>query len=103
MTQAVASRGSALTSAIGVVDAAARKSVRDALNALGITVTIEAEDVTSFVASVAGQPPLVAVVGSHLGGGGGLHAVHRISKEVPSCLVVLLAANPSEDEMLDAL
>jgi len=102
MTRADASRGSALTSAIGVVDAAARKSVNEALTALGITVTIEAEDVTSLLSSVAAQPPMVALVGTHLVGGG-MHAVHRMAKVAPDCLVVVLAANPTEEEMLDAL
>ena len=91
-----------LTSAIGVVDAGARQSVRDALAAFGITVTIEAEDVTSLLSAVAARPPMVVVVGSQLVGGG-MQAVHRLAKEAPTCLVVVLAANPSDDEMLDAL
>src|SRR3954452_353891 len=103
MTRTDASRHSDLTSAIGVVDVAARTSVKDALSALGISVTIEAEDVTSLLSTVVTRPPMVAVVGSQLPGGGGMHAVHRLSKEAPGCLVVLLAANPNEDEMLDAL
>src|SRR3954468_13671605 len=87
MTRTDASRHSELTSAIGVVDVAARTSVNDALSALGISVTIEAEDVTSLLSTVVARPPMVAVVGSQLPGGGGMHAVHRLSKEAPSCLV----------------
>src|SRR5882757_3427179 len=102
MTRVDASRDSALTSAIGVVDATARTAVNQALTALGIEVTIEAEDVTSLLASVVAQPPLVVIVGSHLFGGG-MHAVHRLSKEAPSCLVVVLATHPNDDEMFDAL
>jgi DNA-binding NarL/FixJ family response regulator len=102
MTRADASRDIARTSAIGVVDASARAAVRQSLTALGIAVTIEAEDVASLLASVVAEPPLVAVVGSQLFGGG-MHAVHRLSKEAPTCLVVVLAANPNDDEMFDAL
>src|SRR3954447_11417568 len=102
MTQAHASRGSALTSAVGVVDANARRSVNDALAALGITVTIEADDVDSLMSAVAAQPPLVVVVGSAIAGGG-MRAVHQLSKEAPTSLVVFLASNPTEDEMLDVL
>jgi len=91
-----------LTSAIGVVDAVARQSVNDALTTLGIAVTVEAEDVTSLLSSVLARPPMVAVVGSQIAGGT-MHAVHRLTKEVPSCLVVLLATSPNDAEMLDAL
>jgi len=102
MTRADASRGSALTSAVGVVDANARRSVNDALAALGITVTIEADGVDELVTAVAAAPPLVVVVGSAITGGG-MRAVHQLSKEAPTCLVVFLASTPTEDEMLDAL
>lgn len=102
MTQASGSDKHVLTAAVGVVDTDARKAVKDALSALGITVTIEAEDVTSLVASVGAQPPMVALVGTHLVGGG-MHAVHQLAKVAPDCVVVVLAANASEDEMLDAL
>jgi DNA-binding NarL/FixJ family response regulator len=91
-----------LTSAVSVVDPTARRAVREALTALGITVTIQAEDVDTLLAAVAAQPPMVVLVGSQITGGG-LHAVHRISREVPSCLTVLLAAEPTEDGMLAAL
>jgi DNA-binding NarL/FixJ family response regulator len=97
-----ASYDGALTSAISVVDPTARASVRSALTALGITVTIEAEDVTTLLAAVVAQPPMVALVGSHITGGG-MQAVHRLSKEAPSCLTVLVAADPTEEGMLDAL
>jgi DNA-binding NarL/FixJ family response regulator len=95
-------RDCALTLAIGVVDADAREAVTAAMTALGITVTIEADDVASLMTAVAAQPPLVVVVGSAIAGGG-MRAVHQLSKEAPTSLVVFLAANPTEDEMLDAL
>src|SRR4051794_22662059 len=91
-----------LTSAIGVVDPVARRSVNDALTGLGFAVTVEAEDVTSLLSSVLARPPMVAVVGSQIAGGA-MHAVHRLTKEVPGCLVVLLASSPNDVEMLDAL
>ena len=102
MTRADASRECVLTSAVGVANADARQAVNDALTALGITVTIEAEDVTSLVESIVAQPPMVALVGTQLFGGG-MHAVHQLAKVAPGCLVVVLAANPTEEEMLDAL
>src|SRR3954447_14837268 len=91
-----------LTSAIGVVDAVARQSVNDALTTLGIAVTVEAEDVTSLLSSVLARPPMVAVVGSQIASGA-MHAAHRLTKEFPGCLVVLLESSANGVEMLDAL
>src|SRR3954447_13512483 len=95
-------RDCALTLAIGVVDADAREAVNAAMRALGITVTIEADDVASLVTAVAAQPPLVVVVGSAIAGGG-MRAVHQLSKEAPTAPVVFLSSTRSEDEMLDVL
>ena len=103
MTQASPSYDGELTSAIGIFDPAARNAVREALAALDITVTIEAEDVATLVAATVANPPLLALVGSQIGGGGGMHAVHRLAREVPKCQVVLLAADPDEDAMIEAV
>jgi DNA-binding NarL/FixJ family response regulator len=102
MTPPAASYGSALTCAVGVVDPAARSAVRSALTTLGLSVTIEADDVSSLLAAAISAPPMVALVGSRLTGGG-MHALHQLRRDVPDCRVVLLAADPTEDEMFDAL
>jgi DNA-binding NarL/FixJ family response regulator len=97
-----ASYDDGLTSAIGIVDPAARAAVREALAALDIAVTIEAEHVDSLVPAIVANRPMVALVGSQIGGGG-MQAVHRLIREAPSCPVVLLAADPNEDAMLEAV
>src|SRR5436305_14253314 len=90
------------TCALGIVDPTARAAVRDALTALGVTVTIEATDVATLLPAVVAERPMIALVGSQIGGSG-MQALHRLSREASSCLVVLLAADSSEDGLLDAL
>ena len=102
MTQASPSHDVVLTAAIGIVDPAARHAVREALAALDIIVTAEAHDVETLVPAVVANVPLVALVGTQIGGGG-MQALHRLSREAPACQVVLLAADPNDDAMLEAV
>jgi DNA-binding NarL/FixJ family response regulator len=90
------------TCALGIVDATARAAVREAVTALGITVTVESEEVDTLLPAVVERQPMIALVGSQIGGGG-MQALHRLSREAPNSLVVLLAADSSEEGLLDAL
>src|SRR5436190_3869868 len=98
VTRPVSSYEATPTSAIGIADPLARIAARRALTELGIAVTIEANDADSLVAAASAAPPMVGLVGAGLRGGG-VHAVHRLRRDVPGCLVVLLAADPTEVEM----
>jgi DNA-binding NarL/FixJ family response regulator len=79
-----------------------RQHIRRGLESRGFTVVAEASTVDDALALAARDDPDLCLVGMQLPGGG-LAAVARIVKAVPSTTVVVLAAGVSDGDVVAAL
>jgi len=88
---------------VAVADPLERDGLREALEGHGMTVTAEVDSADDAVLAAIGTRPDICVLDVDLPRPGGIAACARILDEVPGTAVVMLAAEPRDDDLFAAL
>jgi NarL family two-component system response regulator LiaR len=83
-------------------DVPTRAGLRIVLEAGGLAVAGEADDVAAAVRLAAAERPDLALVAAELPGGG-LEAIRHIAAEVPGTRLIVLTGHPGGEELVDAV